>query len=110
MTVKLIKHTSECDHEDDPSLPFKLYMTLKPPEFMEFTWFSLYGGSEEIIARGDTLEEVTAWMEKNDLKEHTRLIRYSILDGDGKVVDSWDRHAKPEAKTETNLEGVVEGS
>lgn len=110
MTVKLIKHTSECDHEDDPSLPFKLYMTLKPPEFMEFTWTCLHGGSEDIIARGDTIEELTAWMEKNDLKEHTRLIRYSILDGDGKVVDSWDRHAKPLAKTEINLEGAVEGS
>jgi hypothetical protein len=95
MAVKLIKHTSECDHEDDPSIPFKLEMVMRPPEFMEFTFFALYGSTEDIVARGDTLEELNSWMETNHLKTHSRLTRYAITDADGKVVESWDRFAKP---------------
>jgi hypothetical protein len=96
VTVKLIKHTSECDYPDDPSIPFKLEMDLQPPEFMGITWLALYGGSEYIVARGDTAEELVAWMEEKGLKPHPRLRRYSITDSEGKVVDSWDREVTRE--------------
>ena len=62
MTVKLIKHTGGTDLPDDPSLPFKLEMVLRAPEFMVVAWVYLHGGTEEIVARGETLEELTAWM------------------------------------------------
>ena len=91
MAVKLIKHTSDYDHPDDPSLPFKLEVTLRPPEFLEMTWVGLYGGSEDIVARGDSAEELLAWADENGLKDHIRLRRYSITDSEGKVVESWDR-------------------
>ncbi|MCK9567553.1 hypothetical protein M0R72_01225 [Candidatus Pacearchaeota archaeon] len=91
MTVKLIRHTSECDHSDDPIMPFKLEMVLKVPEFMEVTWVCLYGGTEEIVARGDSVEELHAWMEEHSLKTHPRMSRYAIANNDGVVVDSFDR-------------------
>lgn len=98
MAVKLIKHTGESDHPDDPSLPFKLELVMRAPEFMVIAWIGLYGGSEEVVARGDTLEELTAWMEEHGLKDHIRLSRYSITDAEGKVVDSFDKLAKLKAK------------
>lgn len=94
MTVKLIKHTSECDHPDDPSVPFKLEMVLRVPDFMAVTWAALYGGTEEIVARGDSVEELHAWMEENGLKTHPRRSRYAITNSDGVVVDSFDRFKK----------------
>jgi len=99
MTVKLIKHTGESDHEDDPSLPFKLEMVLRAPEFMTIGWIGIYGGTEEIIARGSTVEELTSWMDEHGLKTHSRLSRYSITGSDGNVVDSFDRFAKPKKVT-----------
>jgi hypothetical protein len=100
MAIKLIRHTGESDHPDDPSLPFKLEMVLRAPEFMVIAWIGMYGGSEEIIARGDTLEELALWMDEHGLKTHPRLSRYEITDGEGKVVDSFDRFAKKEDANE----------
>jgi hypothetical protein len=94
MTVKLIKHTGESEHKDDLSLPFKLEMVLREPEFMIVAWIGVYGGSEEIVARGSTLEELTTWMKQHGLKDHCRLSRYTITNAEGKVVDSFDRFAK----------------
>jgi len=98
MAIKLIKHTSECDHPDDPSMPFKLEMVLSAPEFMEVAWAGLYGGTEEVVARGDSLEELNAWMEEHGLKTHPRRRRYAITNSDGVVVDSFDRFKKDEAQ------------
>lgn len=92
--VKLIKHTGECNEPDDPTLPFKLELVMRAPEFMIVTFVMLYGGCEEVVARAATLEDLTAWMEKNEMKTHPRLSRYTIIDGAGKVVDSFDRHAR----------------
>ena len=90
MAVKLIKHTSDCDL---PSLPFKLEVVLRPPEFLEVTWLGLYGGSEDIVARGDSAEELSVWADEHGLKDHIRLRRYAITDSEGKVVESWDRES-----------------
>lgn len=90
MTLKLIKHTDECDRPDDPTLPIKLEVVLSPPKFMQVAWIGMYGGSEEIIARSDNLEELNSWMEEFGLKNHIRLIRYEITDG-GVVVEKVDK-------------------
>ena len=85
--VKLIKHTGECDHPDDPSLPFKLHLVMRPPGFMIVTWVMLYGGVEGVIVRGRTLEALSAWMNDSELKTHPRFLRYTITDGDNAVVE-----------------------
>jgi hypothetical protein len=90
MTVKVIMHTGECEHPDDPTLPIKLDMVLKPPSFMEFTWFAMYGASEDIVVRSNNIEEMHLWMEELGLKNHIRLRRYEITDGDV-VIESVDR-------------------
>jgi hypothetical protein len=108
MTVKLIKHTGESEYPDDPSIPFKLEMVLRPPDFMIIAWIGLYGGTEEVVARGETLEELTAWMEEHGLKDHSRLSRYTITDAEGKVVDSFDS-MKPKPKAESP-ESTAEGT
>jgi len=92
--IKIIKHTGECDKQDDPSLPFKLELVMRPPEFMVVAFIGLYGGTEDVVTRGETLEELQEWMETHGLKKHPRLSRYSITDKDGKVVDSYDRHGR----------------
>lgn len=97
-TVKLIKHTGECDHADDPSLPFKLELRMRPPEFMIVAFIGLYGGSEDVVARAETLEDLTAWLDEHELRTHPRLTRYSITDNDGKVVDSYDWSTKQAKK------------
>jgi hypothetical protein len=105
MALKLIKHTGSCNYPDDPSLPFKIEIIFRASEFMGVTWSLLHGGTEDIVVRGDTLEELTSWVEANELKTHFRFIRYAITDAEGKVVDSFDRNAKPEVKIE-NTEGA----
>ena len=96
MAIKLIYQTSVCDRSDDPSMPFKLDLVLRAPEFMAVTWAFLHGGTEQIIVRANTYEELTAWMDLNNLKTHVRLSRYSITDCSGVVVESYDRCTKKE--------------
>lgn len=110
MTVKLIKHTSDCDFPDDPSLPFKLEVILRPPEFLELTWIGLYGGSEDIVARGDSAEELLVWADTYGLKNHTRLRRYAITDSDGKVVEFLDREKDRRAATPVTAEPKSDNS
>jgi hypothetical protein len=89
--VKLIKHTAECDHPDDPSFPFKLHLVMRPPEFMIVTFVILYGGTEEVIARGRSLEALSEWADENGLKEHSRFLRYTITNENDAVVEEKKR-------------------
>ncbi len=86
MTVKLISHTGECSREDDTSLPFKLELIMRVPEFRNTTFAMLYGGSEDVVARADTHEELTEWMKAHGLDDHVRLSRWRILGPNGDVV------------------------
>ncbi len=79
--IKLIKHTGEADHPDDESLPIKLEMYLRAPEFMSVAFVFLYGGSEHVVARAETVEELDAWMLDKGLTGHPRLSRYRITNG-----------------------------
>ena len=85
MPVKLIKHTGECDHPDDPALPFRLELMMRPPEFMIVAFVAIYGGTEEVVARGNSPEELKAWMAEYGLDSHPRLRRWSIVGPNGEV-------------------------
>lgn len=79
--VKIIKHTGECDHPDDETLPAKLEMYLRPPEFMNLAFVCMYGGSEVVVARAETATELETWMKDKGLETHPRLSRFRITEG-----------------------------
>lgn len=88
--VKLVRHTGECNHpDDDLTLPVRLELNMRPPSLMSVAFTSLYGGSEEVVARAHTVDEMRSWMHDHGLDSHPRLRRYRITDGDT-VVDDLD--------------------
>ena len=95
--LKLIRQNSkQVNNPDDPSFPFKLEVSFSPPEFMEFTFVSLYGGTEEIAVRGMTEEALKKFVEKNGFRTHPRLIRLTITGPDG-IIEKIDKAPKPAA-------------
>ena len=77
--IKVIEHApSGINVPDDPSFPWKLVVTLSPPEFMEIMFIFMYGGSETIIVRGMTREALEKFVEANDLRTHPRLRSLNI--------------------------------
>lgn len=89
MALKLIYHTSDCKNPDDPSLPYRLDLVMRAPEFLIVAWAMLHGGVEEIIARASTLEELNAWMQEHRLAEHPRLTRYTIKGPGDEVLEQY---------------------
>lgn len=83
--IKLIKHTGECALPDDPSLPFRLDLVLRAPS-ADVAFMLFHGGTEDVVARADSAEELIEWMHENGLRDHPRLIRFSITDPEGKTV------------------------
>lgn len=83
--IQLIKHTGECDHPDDITQPIKLELILRAPSFMAVAFAFLYGGSEEIVARAETVEELQAWMNEHGLETHPRLSRFRVTNRGGLV-------------------------
>jgi len=65
--------------------PFKLEANFSPPLFMDLAFVFLYGGSEEIVVRGETLEALNKLIEVNNLRTHPRLRRITITGPDGIV-------------------------
>lgn len=89
--IKLIRHAGGgVDRPDDPSMPFKLEVVLRPPEFMNVAFVCLYGGSERIIVRGETKEVLDELAAANRFRSHPRLISFTITGPDG-VVDEVKR-------------------
>ena len=79
--LKIIRLNSHGIHEpDDESYPYKLVVNLSPPELMQVTFVMLYGGSEELIARGKTHGAIDQFVERNDLRRHPRL-RWMTIEG-----------------------------
>ena len=57
--IKLIRHNANrINNPDDPRFPYRLEVILRPPEFMEFMFVGLFGGSEIVIVRGMTKEAI----------------------------------------------------
>lgn len=77
--IKLIFHTGEIDIADDPSFgPWKLYVNLRPPEFMQMAFICMTGGSEEVVCRGKSKEALEEFVKAADLNNHPRLRRMTI--------------------------------
>ena len=85
-SIELIKHNAGgVNRPDNPALPFKLEANFRPPEFMSMAFVGLYGGSEEIVVRGETKEALDEFIEKNDFRTHPRLRHFTITGPDGVV-------------------------
>lgn len=84
--IKLIRHNAAgINLTDDPSFPFKLEVSFRPPEFMDVAFVFMHGGSEEIVVRGLTLEALEEFSKVNNLERHPRLRRLTITGPNGVV-------------------------
>lgn len=93
--VKLILHTGECKYPDDPTLPFKLEIVMRPPEFMIVAWVGIHGGVEEVVARAASHEELKAWMDEHGLARHPRLSRWRITGPDESPIEAHNWPSAP---------------
>ncbi len=85
--LKLICHNARGVNEpDDTSFPYKLEVSLRPPEFMIIAFFGLYGGSEELVVRGMTKEGLEQCIEENGFKTHPRLRTLRVTGPEGEVI------------------------
>jgi hypothetical protein len=66
--------------------PFRLDASFRPPEFMQVAFIMIYGGTEEIVVRGQSLEALERFVEANGYKTHPRLIRLTITEPEAKPV------------------------
>ena len=64
--------------------PWRLYVNLRPPEFMEIAFICLYGGSEEVVGRGVTRKVLEKFLDEHDIRTHPRLRYYRITDPEGR--------------------------
>ena len=86
--VKIIRHLpSKIDIADDPTLPFKVEVSMRPPKFMIVTFVMVFGGSEDVIARGSTRELIDSFLDKSGLRGHPRLRWIRLTSPDGSVKD-----------------------
>lgn len=83
--LKVIKLTGQCNEPDDPTLPFKLEMSFRAPEFMQVAFVLMHGGSEDLTVRASTAEELSEFMTQQSLKTHPRLSRWSLTGPEGVV-------------------------
>jgi hypothetical protein len=89
--LKLIFVTGNRDRvpEDEALVkehPFRLDASFRPPEFMQVAFVMLYGGSEEIVVRGQSLEALEMFVEANGYKTHPRLSRLTISEPEASPV------------------------
>jgi hypothetical protein len=98
LDVKLIRHNAvQVNNPDDPSYPFVMDATLRPPEFMIVAFVGLYGGSEIIRVRGKTRHDIVEFVKTNDLARHVRLRRLTITDETTNEMLFEVEHSKPPA-------------
>lgn len=85
--LKLIRSTQHgVDVPDDPAFPYRLDVNLRPPEFMRMAFIVLHGGSEEIVIRGMTLEDLEPLIAENDFRNSSRL-RSMVITGPEGIVE-----------------------
>ena len=81
--IKLIYQTGAIRQPEDPNMLYKLEADFRPPEFMLMAFVGLYGGSEEIVVQGESLEALDKLIKSNDLERHPRLRRLTITGPNG---------------------------
>lgn len=78
LDIKLIRYNAtNVDEPDDPSYPWRLDVSLSPPEFMKVAFLLLFG-NEEICVRGGTKEALEEFANLNNLPGHPRLLSFRI--------------------------------
>jgi hypothetical protein len=91
--VKLIySNTCNVRADDDPLLPYRMEFNLRPPELMAVAFVMMYGGSEEGVAKGKTVEDLVAYAESSELADHPRLRWIRIKNVRGEIVRSKEGH------------------
>jgi hypothetical protein len=77
--IKVIKHNAgHINNPDDPSLPYRVDLRLRAPEFMAVAFIGLYGGTEDIVVRATTEEAAEAFLAKYGFRTHPRLISVTV--------------------------------
>lgn len=87
--VRLVRHLNT-RYDEDPALPFKVDIVLRPPEFMVVAFIGIYGGSEDIIAQAVDLASLCAFVVRNELATHPRFRRLTATGPDGFKVEFTD--------------------
>ena len=84
--TKIIGHNGgNTDLPDDPKFPFRLEVSLSPPEFMQFAFICLYGGSEDLTVIGKSERALRRFVRKHDLRNHPRLRTLTISGPNGVI-------------------------
>lgn len=85
--LKVILHNaSRVNNPDDPSLPYKLEASFRPPEFMQMTFILLVGSQEQIVIRSETREAMMQFVEGNQFATHPRLIKLTVTGPEGEIL------------------------
>ena len=70
--VRLVSATGQGSYDADMSLPYCVVVTLRPPDFMTVTFVLLHGGAEVIVARGEDLAAIEAFVTRCEIETHPR--------------------------------------
>jgi hypothetical protein len=90
--VRFVYATGARDRfDEDPALPFRVYVNLRPPEFMQVTFVMIHGGSEEVIVKAETLDSAENFLIRNELATHPRIRRIEITGPEGLKIERTDR-------------------
>lgn len=82
--LKLIQHNAAgINRLDDPSFPFRLEVSLRPPEFLGLAFVAIHGGQEEVVVRGMTRKVLDTFVDMNRFRTHPRLLSITITGPSG---------------------------
>lgn len=90
--VKVVSVTGQFTEDEDPTLPWKVTVNLRPPEFMNVTFVMLYGGTEAAVVQAPTREELEKFLEAENMTTHPRL-RNIVFNGPDGFEETIDRDA-----------------
>jgi len=92
--IKLISlNSSGVNEPEDPSYPYKLEVSFRPPEFMIIAFIGLFGGSEELVIQGKTREDLDKLIEQEGYLTHPRLRKMTITGPNNQQVQLYPHDA-----------------
>jgi len=89
--VKIIRPGSTTKPVDTSKYPYKLEVILRQPDGVSFTTIYMSGGYERVIARGKSARLLLGFVERNNLVNHPRFKRYTILDSNGEIKSTFEK-------------------
>ena len=87
--IKIIRlNTSGINDPDEPDFPWKLEASFTPSEFLLMATMTIYDGSEEMVVKGRSREDLIEFLKlENHLITHSRLRSMVIIDPEGAQED-----------------------